>query len=92
MTQISNSTLTPGKYKHYKGQYYQVFGVAQHSETLAPLVVYQPLYGEAALWVRPLSMFTENVQGSDGQPTPRFSLVTPTESPVPFTVATTDIN
>ncbi len=53
------SELRPGLYKHYKGQDYQVYEVATHSETGQSLVVYRPLYGEMALWVRPLAMFTE---------------------------------
>lgn len=54
----------PGKYKHYKGKLYEVIGTAQHSETLEVLVVYKALYqpeGEN-LWVRPLKMFTEEVE------------------------------
>ena len=66
-------TLTPGRYRHYKGQCYQVIGVARHSETLEPVVVYRPLYGEGALWVRPYAMFVEDVT-IDGQRLPRFAL------------------
>ena len=50
-----------GRYRHYKGQEYQVLGVARHSETEEELVVYRPLYGKGELWVRPLEMFTETV-------------------------------
>ncbi len=53
--------LEPGLYKHYKGNLYKVIGVAKHSETLEELVVYQALYGEYGLWVRPAKMFTERV-------------------------------
>jgi hypothetical protein len=56
--------LQPGLYKHYKGQFYEVIGTAKHSETLEELVVYKALYqpeGEN-LWVRPLKMFTEEVE------------------------------
>lgn len=53
--------LPTGKYRHYKGNDYEVIGVATHSETRESLVVYRPLYGEGALWVRPLAMFTESV-------------------------------
>lgn len=63
--------LKPGRYRHYKGKDYQVIDVATHSETLETLVVYRPLYGEGALWVRPLSMFSEDVQ-VEGQSLPRF--------------------
>ncbi len=60
------SKITPGRYQHYKGQFYEVVGSATHSETLEELVVYRAMYtskefGENALWVRPLSMFTEHV-------------------------------
>ncbi|WP_394002944.1 DUF1653 domain-containing protein [Luteimonas sp. WGS1318] len=53
--------LAPGRYRHYKGRDYDVIGVARHSETLEPVVVYRPLYGEGALWVRPYAMFVETV-------------------------------
>jgi hypothetical protein len=65
-------TIKIGKYKHYKGNYYQVEGVATHSETNEQLVVYRPLYGEGALWVRSLTMFTEQVE-IDGNVQPRFN-------------------
>ncbi|MGO3128114.1 MAG: DUF1653 domain-containing protein [Luteimonas sp.] len=71
--------LAPGRYRHYKGRDYDVIGVARHSETLEPVVVYRPLYGEGALWVRPHAMFVETVD-VDGIEVPRFALVeTPTE-------------
>ncbi|ARS53143.1 DUF1653 domain-containing protein [Kushneria konosiri] len=63
-----------GVYRHYKGSDYEVLGVAHHSETEEPLVVYRALYGEFGLWVRPLSMFRENVE-IDGEPVARFSLI-----------------
>ncbi|MCY1490964.1 hypothetical protein D9M68_247370 [compost metagenome] len=66
--------LQPGLYRHYKGPEYRVFGTARHSETEEELVVYQALYGEYGLWVRPLGMFLETVE-VDGQPVPRFALV-----------------
>lgn len=50
-----------GVYKHYKGNEYLVVGFAKHSETEEELVVYQALYGNRGLWVRPLNMFFENV-------------------------------
>lgn len=56
-----STPLPTGIYRHYKGHVYEVIGVATHSETLESLVVYRALYGERALWVRPLSMFLENV-------------------------------
>ena len=53
--------IEPGIYKHYKGNEYQVLGVAKHSETLEELVVYQALYGSEEMWVRPSAMFEEQV-------------------------------
>lgn len=53
--------LKPGKYRHFKGGEYELIGVAKHSETLEPMVVYRALYGEKGLWVRPASMWTEVV-------------------------------
>ncbi|HWR79167.1 MAG TPA: DUF1653 domain-containing protein [Pseudomonas sp.] len=67
--------LQPGIYRHYKGQQYKVIGTARHSETEEDVVVYQALYGEYGLWVRPLSMFSETVQ-VDGEQIARFSLQT----------------
>ena len=64
--------LRPGRYRHFKGNEYQVLGVARHSETLEELVVYRALYGEGGLWVRPLGMFLEDVE-HDGVVTPRFA-------------------
>lgn len=68
--------LIPGKYKHYKGEYYEVIGTARHSETLETLVVYKALYqpeGEN-LWVRPLTLFTEEIE-LNGKKMKRFALV-----------------
>ena len=64
--------ILTGKYRHYKGNDYEVIGVATHSETREPMVLYRPLYGEGALWVRPLAMFTEDVT-VDGKKVPRFA-------------------
>ncbi|MFD2191084.1 DUF1653 domain-containing protein [Pistricoccus aurantiacus] len=63
----------PGIYRHYKGQHYEVLGVAHHSETEEPLVVYRALYGDYGLWTRPLAMFCETVS-RDGESRPRFAL------------------
>lgn len=51
----------PGLYRHYKGGLYRVLGTVRHSETLEPMTLYQALYGEQGLWVRPATMFTEMV-------------------------------
>lgn len=64
-------SLKLGEYEHYKGRQYKVLGVARHSETLEELVVYQALYGENDIWVRPLDMFIEEVE-VDGKSVPRF--------------------
>ena len=53
--------IQPGRYRHFKGNEYQVLGIARHSETLEELVVYRALYGDGGLWVRPASMWTETV-------------------------------
>ena len=63
-----------GKYRHYKGNLYEVVGVARHSETLEEMVVYRALYGDGGLWVRPLGMFCENIT-IDGKTVPRFAYV-----------------
>jgi hypothetical protein len=65
-----------GRYRHYKGNEYEVIGVARHSETLEELVVYRPLYGDHGLWVRPRAMFDECVM-LNGQRVPRFVYVGP---------------
>jgi len=67
-------SLRPGKYRHYKGGEYEVQGVARHSESEELLVVYRLLYGDGGLWVRPLAMFTEQVQ-HEGQACPRFEYI-----------------
>ena len=50
-----------GKYRHYKGNMYEVIGFAKHSETLEEMVIYKALYGEGQIWVRPISMWNEIV-------------------------------
>ncbi|HET8904455.1 MAG TPA: DUF1653 domain-containing protein [Saccharospirillum sp.] len=63
-----------GIYQHYKGNRYRVIGVSRHSETGESLVVYQCLYGDYSLWVRPLDMFMETVR-IEGDDIPRFERV-----------------
>ena len=63
-----------GVYKHYKGNEYRVLAVATHSETLEKMVVYQALYGEYGIWVRPISMWNEIVD-VNGVATPRFKFL-----------------
>ncbi|MEL0627999.1 DUF1653 domain-containing protein [Psychromonas aquatilis] len=66
--------LQLGRYQHYKGPFYQVEGVAIHSETEEEMVIYRPLYGEGRTWVRPLSMFLETVE-VDGKQQSRFTYI-----------------
>ena len=66
--------IRPGRYRHFKGNEYQVLGTATHSESGEPMVVYRALYGEGGLWVRPLSMWNEWVE-RDGYAGPRFQFV-----------------
>lgn len=68
---MNDSTVAPGRYRHYKGQEYIVLGVARHSETEEELVVYRKDYGDRSLWVRPKAMFLETVM-VQGISTPRF--------------------
>lgn len=69
-----NNNIEKGTYRHYKGNHYQVIDMVTHSETLESLVLYRPLYGERALWVRPASMFSEEVD-VDGKTMQRFELI-----------------
>ncbi len=64
--------IKPGIYRHFKGNRYEVIGVAKHSETLEDMVVYRALYGEHGLWVRPASMWFETVE-RDGKTYQRFT-------------------
>lgn len=66
--------IRTGRWRHYKGRDYEVLGVARHSETEEPLVVYRTLYGDHSLWVRPLAMFLDEVE-IDGRRVPRFAPV-----------------
>lgn len=66
--------IKTGIYRHYKGAEYQVIDHARHSETEELMVLYQPLYGERSLWVRPASMFSEQVEVA-GKRQARFEFV-----------------
>ena len=68
--------IRPGRYRHFKGNFYEVIGIARHSETEEKLVVYRPLYGEGGLWVRPLSMWNETVE-REGKTYTRFTYIGP---------------
>lgn len=63
--------IQSGRYRHYKGGEYDVIGVARHSESREPLVVYRPLYNDTGFWVRPHAMFIGEVE-IDGVRLPRF--------------------
>ena len=63
-----------GKYRHFKGNEYEVVAVAKHSETLEPMVVYRALYGEGSYWVRPAAMWNETVE-REGKTYQRFAYV-----------------
>jgi hypothetical protein len=65
-------SIEPGRYRHYKGNEYEVISLARHSETLEWMVVYRALYGDRGLWVRPAAMFAEDVT-IDGKTQPRFA-------------------
>ena len=66
--------IRPGKYRHFKGNEYRVVGMARHSETMEEMVVYQALYGEGGLWVRPAHMWSEQVD-RNGYSGPRFAYI-----------------
>ncbi|MDD6467202.1 MAG: DUF1653 domain-containing protein [Erysipelotrichaceae bacterium] len=66
--------LECGRYRHFKGKEYQLLAIAKHSETLEEMVVYQALYGDYGIWVRPLSMWNELVE-VDGVKRPRFEKI-----------------
>lgn len=63
-----------GKYRHFKGNEYEVIAIAKHSETTEDMVVYKALYGEGGLWVRPASMWNETVE-RDGKIFRRFEYI-----------------
>ena len=68
----SGMDIQPGIYRHYKGNHYEVIGVAVHTETLEELVVYRDVSSPDKLWVRPVAMFGESVEVG-GKIVPRFS-------------------
>lgn len=67
-------TIKPGKYRHFKGNEYEVLYIARHSETTEPMVVYKALYGDFGIWVRPAAMWLETVE-RDGHTYKRFTSV-----------------
>lgn len=73
MSSSNTLPIVPGRYRHFKGNFYEVLGEAIHSETQEILVVYRALYGDQLLFVRPKVMFLEQVEVG-GQQVPRFQL------------------
>lgn len=66
--------IKTGKYRHFKGNEYEVLFVARHSETLEEMVVYRALYGDGGIWVRPAAMWDEEVE-RDGKKFKRFEYI-----------------
>ncbi len=66
--------IKKGKYRHYKGNFYEVIDTVRHSETEERLVLYRQLYGDFSLWVRPYELFLEKVE-KDGKSVSRFAFV-----------------
>ncbi len=73
-TQLEKPSLKIGKYRHFKGNKYQVIDLVKHSETEEWLVLYKPLYGDRSLWVRPFALFSEKVH-RQGEWVKRFQYV-----------------
>lgn len=72
--QATDLKVSPGKYRHFKGQQYEVIDIVKHSETQEEMVLYKALYGEYGLWVRPLPMFAEIIE-RDGKQIARFEKI-----------------
>lgn len=79
---MTKNIIEPGIYRHYKGQEYEVYEVARHSETEEALVIYRCLYGDFSLWARPLSMFIETVALPEGETVARFKFVRESEKKI----------
>ncbi len=69
---MNPDAIQPGRYRHYKGNEYEVIGMARHTETRELMVIYRPLYGAGDMWVRPAAMFSEDVL-HDNKTQPRFA-------------------
>ena len=74
MDETTMNEIKPGRYRHFKGNEYEVLYIAKHCETLEPMVVYKALYGEGGIWVRPASMWNETVE-RDGKTYKRFEFI-----------------
>ena len=68
------AAITPGRYRHFKGNEYEVIAIARHSETEKPMVVYRALYGDYGIWVRPAEMWNEQIV-RDGKTYTRFTKI-----------------
>ena len=68
------AAIPPGRYRHFKGNEYEVICIARHSETEEPMVVYRALYGERGVWVRPADMWKEIIE-RDGKTFKRFEKI-----------------
>lgn len=68
------ATIKPGRYRHFKGNEYEVLGIARHSETSSPMVVYKALYGDGGIWCRPADMWNEWIE-RDGKTVKRFERI-----------------
>ena len=68
------AAITPGRYRHFKGNEYEVIAIARHSETEEPMVVYRALYGDYGIWVRPAEMWNEQIV-RDGKTYTRFTKI-----------------
>ncbi|MBL4581760.1 MAG: DUF1653 domain-containing protein [Gammaproteobacteria bacterium] len=73
-TLLRRADFKKGKYRHFKGNEYEVLELAHHSETQEPMIVYRALYGERGLWVRPMDMFFEIIE-RDGKSLQRFEFI-----------------
>lgn len=79
---MENLNISPGRYRHFNGNEYEVLYIASHSETLEPMVVYRALYGQRGVWVRPASMWNEMVE-RDGKTFRRFTYIGTAEAATP---------
>ena len=68
------AAITPGRYRHFKGNEYEVIAIARHSETEEPMVVYRALYGDYGIWVRPAEMWNEQIT-REGKTYTRFTKI-----------------
>jgi hypothetical protein len=69
---MNHDTIAPGVYRHFKGGLYRVLHTATHSETEEPMVVYVSMENPDRVWVRPLAMWSEEVEAPGGERVPRF--------------------